>query len=88
VNCEHGNPVRVSEPFTGDQCYRCWRRARVGLPVASGAPRRGQCLHLGPKIDGPRQAKCQCRHTCEAKVADYAVPAGNCQTCLKWEADS
>lgn len=82
--CEHGSPVRPDEPFTLDQCYRCWRRARGGLNVV---PHRGACLHLGAKIDGPRQARCQCRHICEAGEP-FAVPAGNCQTCQKWEADA
>lgn len=30
--CEHGNPVRVGEPFTTDQCRICWWRRKAAGP--------------------------------------------------------
>lgn len=87
MTCEHGNPVGDG-PFTLDQCYQCWRRARRGLPLAAGVPRRPLCLHLGTRTEfRPGCGGRMCKHACDAGEP-FAVPGGNCQTCPKWEPDS
>ena len=79
--CLHTERVpacRVCELYATREDYR---RLWDGAP----STKRGTCLHLGKKLSGPRQVPCQCRYECEAGEP-FAVPAKNCQTCPKWEA--
>lgn len=83
--CRHPERVatcRVCTLYATREDYRrLWGgepQPKVDRPVKET---RGPCFHLGVVLDGPKQAPCKCRHVCEAGVAEYAVPSGNCQTC-------
>jgi len=62
--------------------------ALLGVVGAAMPVNRGLCLHLGAKLDGPRQRPCGCRYGCEIGAAEFAQPDGVCQSCPKWEADA
>lgn len=82
-----GSPVRAAEPYTLDQCRRCWVVAGGVVGKRARAAERGRCLHLGKRVEyRPGCGGRLCLHECLAGEPQ-AVPGGVCQTCPKWESD-
>jgi hypothetical protein len=80
--CRHTDSVqtcRVCELYATRADYR---RLWDGTPNT----KRGLCMYVGDKLSGPRQVPCQCRYECEAGEP-FAMPAGVCQSCPKWESE-